>query len=648
MFTGRYQAVPGEGELTQPSTAESMVSSFKADYMTPFLLIPGMEKQKRQELMDRVQSLRLEADGRGQEGTQGWGQWSGNKLAGLAGSILNPLSLLTGEVAGVAAKAVLPRVAAFTGAYLPSAGTALLSRSVGDIVGGAAPNFVAKETLGSLGQKAVSGFAMGTGFALPGEVANTYDPTTDSFNWQKGIKASFEDGGVGLALMSAPYLGGILWGKFFRGAADHTKMPLPGEKPDFTPGHVDEAVAKGSMTKDEGEWFKDYFFKGDSNENLGKRASELLVKDGHPADVADNRVMFKILKPDDVDNMQSAVADQLAATHIPEDMKPMIQNFISRNSMDEARKAPAGTTDGLQGVVNFVRKRLAKAPEEMVNFHKIMRRLLPENLREENPFSQAKLYRGMKKEGRTGLNVPEHVERRLAQEDKISRLKQRVNDYQREHRKSGKPKYLKMIANNEARINELNDKLQPLLSHSDEMKHLRSKLLPEGKVADNFKGMKEYGRLLDLTRVRNDARKLMHEVNLKHEYEIHDAYATVLDTISKVMKSEFGRLANPEDVNNYMLERIQGRVPEFKRLEISDVKADVKIAKDKITKAMDETKSPEGREEAVKTFDEEMKKTEAREVMDEYKEVKAQYDEFKDNESVFSNLVKCVLGAMNV
>ena len=67
---------------------------------------------------------------------------------------------------------------------------------------------------------------MGTGFALPSEVANTYDPTTDAFNWQGDIKAWFEDGGFGLALMSAPYLAGTLWGKIFRGSVDHAKMPI--------------------------------------------------------------------------------------------------------------------------------------------------------------------------------------------------------------------------------------------------------------------------------------------------------------------------------------------------------------------------------------------------------------------------------------
>lgn len=645
MFTGRYEPIPASGELSQPSTGESMVSSFKADYMAPFLLVPGLDKQKRQEMADRVDSLRIEAQGRA--GEQGLGQESSNWVAGMAGSILNPLSLATGEAAGVAAKAILPRVGAFTGRYLPSQGTALLSRSVGDIVGGRAPGFIADETAASLSQKAVSGFAQATAFSLPGEVANTYDKKTDSFNWWGGIKSSFADGGFGLALMSAPYLGGILWGKFFKGAVDHAEMPLPGEKPTFSEEHIDNAVKSKSLTPQEGQWFKDYFFKGDTNENLASRATEMLVKDGHPVDSATNQVMFKILHPDDVNNLQSGVADSLAASHIQDNMKGLITDYISKNRMDGLRENPTSVTDGLKGVVNFVRKRLAKQPEEMVDFHKIMRRLLPENLKEENPFTQNKLYRRMKSGERTGLTVPEHVEKRLSQESRIEQVRQQKDQANKNFDKTGKMKYQATAQRLYTKMTELGTKVEPLLSHKAEVEHLRSKLLPEGKVADNFKAKREYQRLSDLTRVRNDARKLMHEVNLKHEYEMHDAYATVLDTITKVMRSEFGKLAKPENVNDYMRERIQGRIPELQNRELSAVKEEVKVAKEKVTKAYDETKSPEGRSKAVETFDEEMKETKASEINGEYKEVKAQYDEFKDNENVFSSLIKCVLGGMN-
>src|SRR5580698_8902280 len=101
MFTGRYEPIPGSGQLNTPTTGESMMASFKADYLSPFLLTPGMETDKRKELSDRVGALRIEserADGTMQRGAD----W----VAGMAGSILNPYSLVAGEGAGALAKPI--------------------------------------------------------------------------------------------------------------------------------------------------------------------------------------------------------------------------------------------------------------------------------------------------------------------------------------------------------------------------------------------------------------------------------------------------------------------------------------------------------------------------------------------------------------
>lgn len=645
MFTGRYEAIPASGEIVQPSTAESMTATFKADYLLPFELIPGLDKQKRQQMFDRVNALQLEAEGRGVQ--EGGVQQSANWIASMAGSILNPLSLATGEAAGVAVKAAAPEVAAFTGRYLPSESKAFLTKPVGELIG-APENFATKETIASLSQQGISGFAQVTGFSLPSEVARTYNPKTDSFDWRGGIKASFEDGGLGFLLMSAPYMAGTLWGKLFQREADHSKLPLPGEAtPEFNVSHIDEAIEKKLLSPQEGQWFKDYLTKADTTDNLSQRAIEMLIKDGHPVDAATRQVIFKILKSEDVTNLQSGFADQLAASHLPSSMKDFLNKYISRNTVDNLSVHPTSVIDGIKGVVNFVRKRLSKAPEELIDFHKIMRRLLPENVKAENPFTQNKMYQLAKAGVRNSLTVPEHVEKKIAHEEKISRIKQRISSYQKEFNRTNKNKYLRFIERNQRKLEELKSNAPSLLSHKEEIEHLKSRLLPDGKTAPNFKTTREYRRLLDLTRVRNDARRLMHEVNLRHEYELHEAYADVLDTMTKMMRSEFGKLAKSEDVVNYMRERIQTRVPEFENLEAKDLKDDIRLSKEKLDKAYEQVKTPEGQDEAVKVFDDEIKDTKANEIKEEYEEVKAQYQEFKDNPTIFSNLIQCVLGGIN-
>ena len=347
--------------------------------------------------------------------------------------------------------------------------------------------------------------------------------------------------------------------------------------------------------------------------------------------------------------MQTAVADKLAA-NLPDNIKSLYQDFINHARIDDMRADPNAPSviDGLKGVVSFVQKRLAKEPEEMVNFHKIMRRLLPENLKEENPFTQTKILRGEKKAGRTGMTVPYQVGKRMKQEERINRIKQQNRDYLRQFEKTSKPRYQQLISRNQERINELSEKLEPLLSHKEEIEYLREKLLPEGKVANNFKSTTAYQRLLDLTRVRNDARALMHEVHLKNEYELHDAYATLLDTITKVMRSEFGKLAKVENINDYMRERIQSASPQLKNLEMESVKKEVTEARVKMDRSYEETKTPEGQDRAIQAMDEEMKETSSSDNKKEYDEIKNQFNESKENENVFSNLIKCVLGARDV
>ena len=797
MLTGRYEPTPTLGQLTAPTTGESMVSSFKADYMQPFLLTPGMEKDKREQLSNRVGALNLQSEAPLND--QGFAQKSLNWLSGMAGSILNPYSLITGEVAGMVAKPLVSKGAGLIGRYLPSAATDALTTPISKYAGNQLPEFVGKESAATLTGKAVSGYAQATGFSLPTEIANTYNPKTDQFDWQHGIKASFEDGGVGLALMATPYAAGILWGKIFGKAANHAEMPMAGEsKPTFNESHIDDAVKQGRLTDQEGQWFKDYLTRNDTNENLSARATEMLIKDGHPVNSATNQVMFKILHPDDVNNFQTAVADGIAAK-LPDNVKDLYSKFIGHNSMDNLRENPS-VIDGLKGVVNFVRKRLEKAPEEFVKFQKIMKRLLPENIKEENPLTQNKIYQGEKRANRTGMTIPIQVKKRLKQDIKIKKINQKIKSYENLYAETGRSKYKKLAdkhkkllsktyytggrkphvgklaflnkgislfdphvgqgywyAESEAhaewygkhiekiegeyniydlekgkdseinkaykellenyekvkklpnthplveeqykrvedfrnlikskgyegmeRLEGFNDKSgarthisgnrtpkkeimffekptsreikfkgksrSQLLNHKEEIQYIRDTLLPEGKVAENFKAKREYQRLLDLTKVRNDARRLMHEIHIKHEYELHDAYATMLDTITKVMRSEFGRLAKPEDINDYMRERIQNRTPELKNIELANVKKEVKETQEKLEKASKEVSTPEGRDVAVKGMDEEIKESEAKENKAEYDDIKSQMDEFKDNKNVFSNFIKCIVGSRN-
>lgn len=791
MFTGRYEPIAGSGELATPTSGESMTASFKSNWLEPFLVSPDMSETKSKELSDRTTALQIESNK-----AQGIVQRGADWLAGMAGSILNPLSLAAGGVAGLAVKPLIGVGAGLIGRYLPSEGAALLSKPLSEIAGRTLP-IVGKESAGSLTGKAVSGYAQATGFSLPQDVASTYDAKTDSFNWHGGIKASFADGGVGLALMPAPYLAGSIWRKLFGKGADHTKMPLPGEKVEgFNESHIDEAIANKQLSPEKGQWFKDYIFQGDTNENVAKRATQMLIKDGQPVDSATNQVMFKILHPDDVNNFQIAVADKMAS-NLPDNIRTLYQDFIGHSRMDNMRADPnaLSTIDGLKGVVSFVRKRLESAPNEIELFKKKLNELLPNDLnheKEDSFFSQKSILKNMKKVGyeeshvkQLPITVPENIKRHIKIKEKISTFNSKLKQQERKFKKKvyfhGRPlvktpmdhianideefgkgywyteseahakhygeKIVKAEGNYKIfdvdkthdpelkviyekikhenkkhtinnlseksqalteqlrkraiekgydgllrregrvdkyglrtrvggivkakpeimffkrpesstkdyepnkqtlrRIEELKSKLPKILTMKQEIANLRDKLLPKVKE-DNFKLSPEYRRLLDLTHVRKDARELFHELNLRNEYELHEAYATMLDTITKVMRSEFGKLAKPENINDYMRERIQASVPEFKNLEIAAVKKEVSDSRKKLDKATEDLKTKGDQDRAIDALDQEMEETSSSKNKEEYDEIKNQYNEFKESGNVFSNLIKCVLGASNV
>ncbi len=642
MLTGRYEPIPADVSKITPSTWQSMSDSFKSDFLAPALLFPGVSSEDRKSLSDTVGSLQQAAN----SGDQGFGQKTGNWFAGVAGGAVNPLSLLGGEVGGMLAKPLLSAGAGLIGRYVPfsaaAVATGISQKTIGSMLGENIPRFVGDKTIGQMGEGAVSGYVGATGFSLPQEIADTYDQKNNSFNWWGGIKAASADGGVGLGMMSVPFLAGTIWGKMFKGVGEDVAgevkpdMPMPQEalNNDSHPAlnAVAQAVQDGKITPEQGQWFNDYLQGNVSNKDLADSAVQHLIKDGYPVDAATKRVLFSLLKPEDVDTMQSALADSMAST-MPDDMKSKFPAYVTNAKIDDIR----GNTkllDGINGVVQFIKKRLAMQPEEMVNVNKIIRRFLPESLKDANPFSQSKLYRALKSGKELGVTVPKQVERRLSQEEKINQLNQSIKNYQKELDTSGKQKFTAKIKKAQARIDELQASLEPLLNHGDEMKYLREKLLPEGKLKENFKNTREYQRLMDLTRVRNSAQQLMQELHVRHEYDLHGHYANVLDAITKTMRASVGQLADHDQLINYMKERVIRQAPDLEHAAKVQLEESEKLAK-------------ESKPEAEPVMEDKMREAPS-EIKSEYDAISNQFKEFSEKKGVLNNFINCLKGTMNV
>jgi hypothetical protein len=649
MFTGGYKSVKKSGELTEPSLGQTVTSSFESSFFEPLELTIDKPGKFREQL----DVLKKEAS----IGDQSLSQKTLNGISSLAGSILNPYSIIAGEGLGGLARAGVAKAAPYVGKYLPSEVKSFVNKPLHEIIEANAPNYFSKHSINEVGKGAANVFAQGTGFTLPEKIAETYDPKTDKFNYFGGVKSSFADGGLALMLTSVPYTAGVIWSKISKAkiseaispkvseVASHAEMPLPGEGVHLH-SVIDQALEEKRITPDEAQWAKDYFAKSVDNKELTERATKLLADNGHDVDSANNKVILKLFNKDDAEQVQSVLGDQLAATHIPEDVRKSMLDFVAGNKVDNWRSMPKEVIDGVKGVVSFLKKRLEKAPEERIDIHGLVRRYFPESKKQSNPFTQKKLYEAITKEGRTGLTVPSHIKDKLSHEAKLKKINQKISGYKKELENTGKSKYKKLIERNEKELERLGSSKE-LLSYKDEIEHIKSKLLPEGKVAQNFKTMNEYHRLHDLTRVKTSARALMHEVHLAHEHELHKSYATLLDTITKVVDSGMGRIGKTNNVIDYMNERIKNKVPELENIEAKDVKEDVKITREKINKGFEEVKSPDGRKEAIERFDRDMEETAADHIKEEFEQLKNQYKEFVDKTNIFKTAVQCAIGALN-
>jgi hypothetical protein len=342
---------------------------------------------------------------------------------------------------------------------------------------------------------------------------------------------------------------------------------------------------------------------------------------------------------------------------MPEDIKPLLHQYMANSNVDTLR-GKTNMLDGIQGVVKFIQTRLANAPEELINLNKVLRRLLPENVKEENPFTQSKVYKAAKAKKSIGVSTPEHVEKLLSHERKIKELKNKVDNYERAFKDTGKMKFQNLREKSVQKLIELENNKPVLLKHTDEIKHLREQLFKNGKVKSNFKTSRAYERLHDLTRVRNDARRLMHEVHLAYEHQMHEHYATFLDTIAKTMRASVGQLADHDSLINYMKERVIREVPNLEKLEKVEAKEAVKVERVKEEKVAEAGEKVEGnaekpkdkqkafQDDLVETFDKEMKDAPS-EMREEFDKTKNQFKEFNENQNVLKNLIACVQGTLN-
>lgn len=238
----------------------------------------------------------------------------GNGIASLLGFALNPINIALGGAGGLLAKGAVKGVSALAPEFLSN-------------IAGKTITKLSSETVGSLGEKALTVSAIGTAPLIPQNLAESITPD-NKVDVSHFIKTTAIAGGFGLALGAVPFVGNIIRSKLFNRAEE-----------------------SATLTPEEKTWFEDYQ-KNPNDPELSQRAAELLKKN-YP-DIAvnpiDNKVNISLLTPNDIQALQSVIPEELLAREGIDNPK-VLSNFIQKNALDRLKQNPT-ISNGLKGILS--------------------------------------------------------------------------------------------------------------------------------------------------------------------------------------------------------------------------------------------------------------------------------------------------------
>lgn len=635
--------------LTKPTTSQSAFDNLAAGFATPIVALSDLDSQfskspEGQSIHGALQSIEMENLTPG----IGFGQKSANYLSNLVGYGLNPLTWLTGEVGGLAAKGISAGIEAAT----PEVASAFLRKplfsTLSEPLGKHIPETIGTEaaekplSIALMGDKASQAFGIGAGAMAPQAIVDNTDDN-GNIEWGGVAREMGEMGAFGIAIGSVPFAWGLMRGKVNRAVGEAPESDVDMEK-------LNAALEAGHITKDEHQWYTDYLsyqknpLAGDEGiaqkESLQQRATQIVGKHDINVNSATHEVPFEILNRENMDNVQGATADQVAS-NLPDNYKTMLSDFIIHNRMDELREAPT-TLDGVRGYVDFVNERLGSKDEQIKSRNADLDETMTKGLSENMPLSQKSLVREIRKLGlyaenfrNLAVQIPSRVIDRVKGERQIKQMKSDVKTYQKKMEKTGDASFQKKINRTNRMIDKKEKSLPNFLHPAEELKEIRGSLITDKGLAEGWQKSKQYLRLHDLAEVSPQAKKLLDRIHVEEQYNRQEAFKSLADQVLKLTDSDTPKLANPQNVMDYLKARVEGHVYKEQLLEES------------VAMASEQKEAPTDVDSQLKDQSEQVNKSGADSLSKEFDASADKFNEFKSSESTFKNLISCVLGSLN-
>lgn len=254
-------------------------------------------------------------------------QKTGDGIASLLGFALNPINIALGGAGGLLAKGAVKGVSALAPEFLSNLAGKTITK-------------LSTETVGSLGEKALTVSGIGTAPLIPQNLAESITPD-NKVDVSHFIKTTAIAGGFGLALGAVPFVASVIRTKFFN---------RPEVAANVTEETLEQAEKNKTITPEEKSWFQEYQ-KNPADPALEQRAAELLKKN-HPditVNPIDNKVNVPLLTPNDIKALQSVIPEELLAKE-GIDNPNVLSDFIQKNALDRLKQNPA-LSNGLKGIL---------------------------------------------------------------------------------------------------------------------------------------------------------------------------------------------------------------------------------------------------------------------------------------------------------
>lgn len=634
-------------QLRVPSYASSMSANYLEGVTGSTQLSLNInnalrEQPQENKLEDAITSMNLAM----QTPNMGFTQKTFNFLANIAGTLTDPGALLTGGVGLFGARAVASGVSKVA----PEAFSIFAKKPINEALGVEASKLQGKaRSVGEVGRSLGEAFGAGAGVSVPFSFNENYNPETNKFDIAGGIEATAAGGGLGLLLSATPMAIGTIIGKLKKSykSYENIEVPLPGE-----PLHEDiktteglqtalrKAVEEKNLTQEDAELLFTYLSNPDDVEKIKKLSSKILIDNGHDVDVFNNKYYLNIMKPEDFQNFQKSVADQLAS-NTSGDLKNALSYYVQLNNIDRIVLEQSKALEGLKGVHKTLSKRLMTSPERLASFDRIRKKFPLKHITEDHPLSQKNLYGLLKKHNfdaqKIGVVIPKNLQKLAKQESKISVLKKNIVKY-----KKDPDKYLEKISQSEEKIKKLQTGIHVISSVKDELEGLEKFFMSGKRLPKNYQISNEYHRLLNIADFSEKSQALLHHIQLKDAHETQEGYKNALGGIIELLQSNTSRFANHEKLYEYIKTRYEKSINEFKGLPIEEGSLQLERQAERIKSDIVNDKA------VLEDAEADVRSSGSKENEDENIEATERYTQLRDNPSAIMNLVSCQIGGISV